>query len=47
VKQSEERSASSERSVYTSPSVKLIEIRADVITMSAGDPNMGEWDTEM
>ena len=32
---------------YTSPSVTLIEINTDVITTSSGDPNMGEWDTEI
>ena len=32
---------------YTAPSVTLIEINTDVITTSSGDPNMGEWDTEI
>ena len=36
-----------ERSVYTTPSVTLIEIKADVITTSSTDENMGEWDTEI
>ena len=47
MKQIEERKISTARSEYTAPSVTLIEINTDVITTSSGDPNMGEWDTEI
>ena len=47
MKQTEEKKIINERLVYTSPCITLIEINTDVITTSSGDPNMGEWDTEI